>query len=172
MDATQIAQIESEMEAQGVPTHEVVQEDYFGFEESHTTYLPDGVSYVQHRTLNEGARKLYQKSVNRDVRIQKTTQDAILSVNPADERHALIRAALTGWNLTRGGQPVPFSARTVDDFLEKAAPSIVDLIEKAIRAANPWLTADATLEDLLKEREELDTLIAKKREEAAGKSDS
>jgi hypothetical protein len=38
-----------------------------------------------------------------------------------------------------------------------------------VRAQNPWLMADVTLEDLLKQKDELEEQIEKKRAEEEGK---
>ena len=48
-------QMEERMQADGLSTLEHRQQSYFGFAESHKCFLPDGVSYIEHETLNEGA---------------------------------------------------------------------------------------------------------------------
>lgn len=171
-EATRAAQVEAAMKADGVPTHIVVQQDYFGFEELHTTPLPDGVSWVQHQSLNEGARKKYLNSTNRDVRISKVTQDAHIRMAPGDERHALLTSAIVGWDLIEGDAKVPFSDRNLARFLDKAPPKVIDVIEKAVRLANPWLLAEVTGDDIRKEIEDLTDLLAKKEAEEAGNASS
>ena len=66
-------------------------------------------------------------------------------------------------------EPVPFKDGPLSDFLEKANPIVIDVIDKAVRKQNSWLMADVTLEDLEKQREELDEQIEKKRREEEGK---
>lgn len=151
--------IEQEMEAQGVSTTTPVQADYFGFEETHQVMLPDGVSWIQHKTMTEGDRRQYLDKVNREVRLLKTSGDAVMKMQAGQERHVLLTAAIVGWNLTRGGQPVPFSkgspGANLEQFLDKADPKLIDLIEKDIRKHNPWLMADLSVEDIDKQIEEL-----------------
>lgn len=167
-------QVEAAMEAAGVSSTISAQQDYFGFEEIHTVYLPDGVSYVQHQTLNEGARRKYLNAVNRDVRVSKATGDAILSMKSGEENHALLDAAIIGWNLTRGGQPVPFSkgspGSTLAQFLNTTNPRIVDIILKDVRKKNPWLMAELSVEEIDKEIEALQEMREERIKEEEGKS--
>jgi hypothetical protein len=146
---------------------EAVQEDYFGFEIVHTVPLPDGKSWVQHKEFTEGQRRKYLNEVNRDVVIQRGTGDARMRMAPGDERYSLLSTAIIGWNLIRGGQPVPFTDRNLKEFLEKANPRIIDLIEKEVRKVNPWLMQEMTSEDIRKEIANLEEMLeAKEKEEA------
>lgn len=171
-DDDRVVAMEANMAAQGVATTEKVQADYFGFGEFHSVTLPDGISYIQHKTLNEGDRRKYLNSVNRDVKFQKATGDAIMRIASGDEKQALLRSAIVGWNLSRGGQPVPFNDRTLAEFLEKASPKIIDIIHKDVQRANDWLAADVTVDDIDKEIAELQELRAKKLDEEQGKAAS
>lgn len=149
-----------------------VQEDYFAFDKIGRTMLPDGVSYVEHQVMNEGARRKYLNAVNREVRLQKSTQDTFLKMSPGEERTELLKAAIVGWNLVRGGKPIPFNQQNLNEFLMLTNPSIISLIEKDVRLANPWLLAEMTVEDIDRELEDLQALRAKKLEEEAGKESS
>ena len=137
---------------------EVGQQDYFGFVKEYEHTLPDGISIINYRAMNEGAKKKYQSEVQKPLRINTRTNEAQASVDPAADRHALIRHSLTGWNLKRGNQPVPFTERNLKDFLDLADPSIIDGIEKSIRKANKWLLADLTVEQIDEQIEELQEL--------------
>lgn len=162
--------VEDEEVVEAPEPSQPVQADYFGFEETHTVMLPDGVSWVQHQTLNEGARRKYLNSVNREVRLAKATGDAILNMQTGEERHALLKSAITGWNLTRDGQPVPFNGGQLDQFLTKANPKIIDKIEKDIRKHNPWLAQDISIEDIDEQIKELQEMREKKVAEEEGKA--
>jgi len=59
--------------------------------------------------------------------------------------------------------------KALPDFLENVNPIVLDKIDKAVRKQNPWLMQDVTLDDLLKQREELDEAIEKKRADDEGK---
>lgn len=163
------AAIEANMIAEGLPTREPIAVDYFGFDETHRVMLPDGVSWIDHKVLTEGARRKYLNKVNRDVRIQKASGDAIMRIATGDEKAALLSSAICGWNLSRGGQPVPFNDRNLSEFLDKASPKIIDLIHKDIAVHNNWLNADVTIEDIDKEIAELQELRQRKLDEEQGK---
>lgn len=150
---------------------ESVQEDYFGFEIRHRVKLPDGRSWIEHKEFNEGERRKYLNAVNRDVVIQRKTGDARMRMAPGDERYELLVTAIVGWNLVRAGQPIPFSRKALQEFLEKTNPKIVDLVEKEVRKANPWLMAEMSADDIRKEIANLEEMLeAKVKEEAAEES--
>jgi hypothetical protein len=149
-----------------------VQHDYFAFDIIGRTMLPDGISFIEHQVMNEGARRKYLNAVNREVRVQKSTQDAILKMAPGEERTELLKACIVGWNLSRAGQPIPFTPQNLNEFLMRADPSVINLIDKDVRLANPWLLAEMTVEDIDKEISDLQELRAKKIEEEAGKATS
>jgi hypothetical protein len=174
-EAERVARTEQAMRDAGIATEESLQVDYFGFEDTENVFLPDGKSYVTIQALNEGGRRRYLNKVNREVKIAKQTGDAIMQLANGDERRILLLEAIVGWNLIRvpknGGvaQPLQFDQAKLNDFLTTVNPKVIDVIDKAVRAQNPWLMADVTLEDLLKQREELDEQIEKKRAEEEGK---
>lgn len=164
------------MQEAGVAIFEPSQEDYFGFEEQHSVTLPDGRSYILHQTLNEGSRRKYMNQQNREVKLQKVTGDAILKMATGEERLALLTSAIVGWNLVRKNlktgdiEPVPFNNRNLTEFLEKANPRVVDLIDADVRKHNPWLTADVTIEDIDKQIAELEEMKENKIKEQEGKA--
>lgn len=168
-------QVEASMREAGVQVDVPQQVDYFATDERYEVPLPDGVSIVICQTLNEGARKKYQNTITKDVTVKKGTGDASMRLASGDDRHALIASAVVDWNLVRDGKPVPFSkgspGSTLSQFLEKAPPAVVDVIERAIRAKETWLIGEASLEDLLQQRDDLDELIEQKRRYEAGNSD-
>lgn len=161
-------QVEQAMRDAGQADSTPVQDDYFAFEETDRVILPDGVSYVDVRVLNEGARRRYMNNVNRDVRLQKATGDAILSLASGEERRAILEASIIGWNLMRAGQPLPFTDNNLKQFLDRPSPAILDLVEKKVRALNPWLTQEITVEEIDKQIEELNELREQKVKEAEG----
>lgn len=151
----------------GIAT-ERVQADYFAFSETHKVQLPDGVTYVEIKSLNEGERRKYLNGMNRDVEIDRASGNAKMQMRPGDERFALLREAIVGWNLIMGGTPVTFNSAMKEQFLNQANPKIIDLIDKETRKLNAWLLEDMSLEDLLKERDNLDEMIETKRRESEG----
>jgi hypothetical protein len=164
------------LRADGQATDFPVQSDYFGFSQVHRVMLPDNVSWIEHTALNEGSRRDYLNKANREVRLQRVTGDAILKMASGDERFSLLKSAITNWNLMRFNpkltvmEPVGFSPRNLEEFLNSADPKLIDKIEKDIREKNPWLTADATIEDIDQQIEELQKLREAKVKEQEGKA--
>lgn len=145
--------------------------DYFGFQSSEKFYLPDGKQYIEFQIMNEGAKARFQKLTSRDLVINRN-QDARVKVDPASERHALIRESVTGWNMYRAGSPVRFGDRELKDFLELANPKIIEDLEKAIRKANPWLLQDMEPEDIKREIENLEEMLKVAEERKRGEASS
>jgi hypothetical protein len=102
------------------------------------------------------------------VRVSKATGDAILSMKSGEENLALLQAAMVGWNLTRGGEPVPFSPGSRDMFLDNTNPRVIDLILKDIRKHNPWLMAELSVEEIDKEIASLQEMREAKVKEEEG----
>lgn len=163
------------MKAAGVATESHVFVDYFDFSDTRKVELPQGGYWVEIQVLNEGARRKYLNSTNRDVTIQRATGDAKMSIASGDDRHALLKAAIVDWNLKTKNQKtgeiddVRFNERTLDDFLAKAPPTIIDVIEKEVRKDNPWLVADITIEQIDEQIEQLEEMREQKIKENEGK---
>lgn len=147
------------------------QADYFGVDERHRLMLPDEVSWVEHKTMTEGDRRQYLKKTNKNVKLDKKG-DATIQVAPGEERHALLEAALVGWNLQREGMDVPFNGSTLRQFMDKADPKIVDMIEKDIRKNNSWLMNEVTVESIDEEIASLEETREELLKEEAGKATS
>lgn len=145
------------------------QEDYFAFDETFTVELPDGKSFVECKALNEGGRRKYLAAVNRDVRLQRATQDVIMKMSPGEERQALLMESIVGWNLVSKGRPISCTDANKRSFLDKANPKLLDTIEMEVRKHNSWLQADMTVEDLQKEIDRLTELRDQKIADEEGK---
>lgn len=169
------------MQAAGVPTEEQVFVDYFGFYAEDLHYLPgsNGKVWVKLAKLNAGKKKAFQKETSKDLRVQRTTGDAIMKMDPGAEQAALLTAAIVGWNLQRRNpknpdqiEPAPFDASNLKRFLDGADPEVLNDIEKKVRKMNPWLMDEMSVEDIDKEIANLQELreVAVRREE--GNADS
>lgn len=159
------------MEAAGVSSTEPKQQWYFGFDETHRVMLDDGVSWVEHKVLNEGARRKYLNKVNRDIMLQRSTGNAIMRMQQGDEKHELLEQAIVNWNLVGAqGEPLVFNPNRLQEFLSKANPVVIDAIEKDVRLKNPWLLTEISVEDIDKQIAELQEMRAKKVEEDEGNS--
>lgn len=151
--------------SQSVP----VQVDYFSYSENANVLLPDGVSFVTIKKLNEGDRKKYQNATNREIALASRGGDAKVRLAPGDDRHALLKASIIGWNLSQGGNIVPFTNQALEMFLQRTDPVIVDLLEKEIRKFNPWLLGELTVEQIQTEIDALEEMKHAKLREDEGK---
>jgi hypothetical protein len=157
------------------PVVVTVQDDYFGFGAQEVFVFPDGATKIWFTVMNEGQRKKFQKMTNRDIKINRATNDASIKADPAEERWQLITTSVCNWNLKRRNPnteelgEVHFDQRTLEQWLQVANPRIVDDLEVAIRKANPWMQADMTVEDIDKEMERLTDLRKEAAEREQGK---
>jgi len=144
--------------------------DYFAFDEDLLFRFPDGKQWISFKPLTEGGRARYEAKTSRDIKFNRRTDDAAISMDAASDRHALLIASVTGWNLVRktpkGFQPVPFSkdspGANFEQWLDKANPKIVNDLVDAIRLANPWMRDEMTVAMI----DEEITRLQKMREEA------
>lgn len=156
------------------PAVVAVQADYFGFGAEDRFVFPDGVTYISFSIMNEGQRRDFQKSTNRDIKFNRATNDATIKADPAEERWKLITTSCTGWNLIRAGrdgqmEPVLFNRVLLEQWLSVANPKLVDDLEFTIRQANPWMQADMTVEEIDKEIDRLNGLREQVQEREKGK---
>jgi hypothetical protein len=155
-------------------------EDYFGFDTTEVYTLPDGKQQIFFKVMNEGQKVKFQQKTNRDIHVNRASNDMRIKADPAGERQALIESSVTGWTLKKkvGGQWVdaPFSNNgspgdELHKWLAVANPRIVEELEDAIRKANPWLQADMTVEQIDEEIQRLHDLraevVAKNEKDAA-----
>ena len=151
-------------------------ENYWGTDETHRHFLPDGKQFFEFKIMNEGARAKFQRMTNQDLTI-KQGGEAKVRMDPANERHVLIKESVVGWKLympTKDGkmEEATFSSAMLDNWLNMAPPKIVDDLELAIRKANPWIQADMTSEQIREEIKRLEDLLRDKLAEEAGESAS
>lgn len=154
-----------------------VQADYFDFGEVFRCFFAekygDSSSYVEHKSLNEGSRRKYLNQVNREVTLMRGSGDAKMKLASGDEKHLLLEEAIVGWNLMRKDrqgelQPVAFNRNSLQDFLAKADPKIIDVIEKDVRKHNKWLLAEVTEEGILDQIKDLEETLEEIRERDRG----
>lgn len=153
------------------PVTEKVYADYWGTEEKHKHYLPDGVQYFEFKIMNEGDKTQFQKLTNQDLTIGRDNT-AKVRMDPAAERHTLIKTSVTDWHMFKGGEPVAFSKQLLEKWLTVADPKVVEDLEFAIRKANPWLQADMSVEEIDKEIDRLVELRKQVVDREAGEADS
>jgi hypothetical protein len=141
-------------------------EDYFGFSEVREFVLPDGKQKIFFKVMNEGDKAKFQKETNRDIHLNRTTNDARIKTDPAGERHALIHTCVTGWTLKKknptSGQweDAPYGNNgtpgdLLGQWMSNANPRLVEALEDAIRKANPWLLGEMTVEQIDEEMQRL-----------------
>lgn len=145
------------------------QVDYFGTDERFRFIFPDGVTYVEHKTLNEGDRRKYLRATSKGVKVEKNTGDTFIPLDPGGQRIELLKIAITDWNLVSGGQSVKFNSVTLDKFINAASPDLIGDIEEAIRDNNRWLNDALTSEDIREEIERLQELLEETEAREEGK---
>lgn len=163
----------------GYESFEQPQADYFGFASTERFLLPDRVSFIEFRIMNEGKKAQFQKMTSRDLVLERSG-NARTKMDPAQERHELIRQSVIGWNLKRKRsadgplEDVPFNNAQLGVFLQDANPKIIEDLEAAIRKANPWLMSELTVEQIDEQMNELRDLReqAVERERGEGSSAS
>lgn len=158
-------------------------ENYFAFDEKTKWYFPDGKQWIEFKKLTEGDRAKYLKATRSDVRVNQRSGDAFLPFDQSAERKELLLASITDWLLVSfvGGRPqmVPFQpggakGGAVAQWIDRADPSVLGQLEKAMRKVNPWLLAEMSVEQIDKEIVDLQELRveAEKREAEEGNSAS
>lgn len=157
-------------EAMGQQNTEGQQQDYFGFSATEKFFFPDKVTYIEFTKMNEGKKKEFQDKTSKDLVLERTSGNARMSVLQGTERHELIKACVVGWNLVRGGEPVPFNRVNLDDFLTLANPVLVEDLEKEIRKANPWLLGEMKSADIKKQITDLEEMLEVQLKREAGEA--
>lgn len=163
----------------------LIYEDYWGTNEEFNYLLPDGKQFFTIKPMNEGAKAKFQKKTNKGIRVNQRTQDALLDVDPADERWTLIKESVVGWHIMQRdpqtGQfteyPSPQAGtsqltRALEQLLDKFDPKIIQDLEFFIRTKNPWMQADMDVEEIDKEIDRLNVLRKQKMEQDAGEGSS
>jgi hypothetical protein len=124
-------------------------DDYWGVDEKHKFTLPDGKQWIEFQIMDEGAKTRFQKLTNQDLTIDRNNQ-AKVRMDPANERHTLIKESVTDWLMYKkvDGRPEPvgFSKQLLQKWLEVGPPKVIEDLEHAIRMANPWMQAEMTVE--------------------------
>ncbi len=153
-------------------------QDYWGVDRTEKWFLPDGKQFFEFTIMTEGQRADFQRKSSRDLVVQARTGDARVSTDPAGDRQQLIKTSVTGWYLmqkdVKDGKfyPAPFSQRSLESWLEKADPKLVDKLEFEIRLANPWLQNDMTVEQMEEQISDLKRMIDEKQKNDLGEGRS
>ena len=148
---------------------------YWGTDEKHKHFLPDGVQYFEFKIMNEGDKSKFQKLTNTDLVVDRNNT-ARVKMDPVVERHTLIETSVCGWLLyiEDKGQMVPanFTSAMLKSWLQVAPPKVVEDLEHAIRMANPWMQAEQTVEMIDEQIERLYDLRKAAVEREAGEGSS
>jgi hypothetical protein len=147
-------------EGQGPVTEAPVQQEYYMTEVRERWYFPDKITYIEFKKLLEGGKAEFERRTQKDAILERRTQNVRIGMDPAAERHELIRTCVTDWNLIRGGQLVPFNVKNLNDWLRVADPGMVEELAKAIRKLNPWLGGEPTIQEIDDQIAELHELRA------------
>ena len=149
------------MVAAGERIEDTVYVDTFSFDYTEEYELPGtGGQVIYFKRLTEGKKADFQKLTNGDVRIQRNTGDAKMKMDPAAERHELIRQSVCDWTLVQRNHKgeiarVKFDSSALKTWMEKTDPKFVQGLEKAIREKNEWMRSEITVEGIDEQMEEL-----------------
>lgn len=158
----------------GPPVNEQPQrKSYWGFSDITRHFLPDNEQYFEIKKMSEGDKAKYQRKTSRDFRVDRDGSGS-MKVDPAGDRHELIKAGVAGWYLY-GENPAhlePFSPQSLERFLSVADPELISDIEMAVRKKNPWLLSEMTVAEIDKEILSLQQMreVAVEREKGEGYS--
>jgi len=160
-------------------------ENYWGVKEAQRFYLPDGKQYFDILPLNEGMKTRFQKLTNKGIRMNQRSQEAILDVDAANERHTLILESVVSWFIMHRDpkDPSGFSEyicpsrendrkKKLEELLMRFNPKVVQDLEFFIRTKNPWMQDDMNIDEIDKEIERLQELRQQVKERQQGESDS
>jgi hypothetical protein len=171
-------------QAPGTPNADVEYENYWGVDETFKFWLPDNKQYFEIRPMDEGRKVKFQKMTNKAVRMNQRTEEASFDIDPAEERHTLIKESTVSWLIMQrdetGGwseYPCPPSTdtrfkRSLEQLLDKFNPKVVQDLEFFIRQKNPWMQSDMTVEDIDKELDRLQQMRRDKVRQEAGEESS
>lgn len=173
-----VEQTHANMLANGEPIEDRKIIDTWSYNIEEEWVFPDGIQKIFFQRMTEGKKAEFQKRTNRDIRVQRSTGDAKLSVDPAAERWILIELSVTGWKLykrmVRGGREelaeINFDKKLLKEWMENTNPKYVQELEKAIRDSNEWMANEASVEALEKEKEALEQRIEAAKEAERQKS--
>ena len=125
--------------------------DFFDVLEEYLCEFPDGIQYVSIKVMNEGDRRRYLNKTNREVRMNAQTREMKMRSAAGDDKHELLKIVINGWNVFRGGKPLPFTQSNVQAALDAWPPTLIDLIEKKVTEVNPWLKGTEDNLDVMKD---------------------
>jgi hypothetical protein len=168
-EEARIATIEANYAEAGISPTKKVQANYWGGgDDRFTHYLPDGVTFIVFRSMNDGLRAQYQRQTVSNMEYVRASGNTKMQADPGKERHILLTLSVVDWNfLGPDDRPVPFSVPLFERWLKQAKVEIVDELDKAIREQNTWMRSDLSSEEIEREIESLQVKLeeAKRREE-------
>lgn len=158
-------------------------EDFWGVQTTEKFFFDNGRQFFEVRPMDEGGKALFQRMTSRGVRMNQRTQDAHLDMDPASDRHTLIKQSVVGWRIMQRSADGSFSEfpcpdredqrkRSLDVILEKFNPKVIQDLEHFIRLQNPWMQDDMNLEQVDEEIERLTQLRRQIVERQAGEGGS
>lgn len=159
------------------PSEQKVFANYWGTDERYKWYFPDGEQYIEFKVMDEGDRTNFQKLTNQDLTIRQGNE-AKMKMDPAGERHTLIKTSVIGWHLYAPDQKTgemgeaSYAKPLLEKWLAHADPKLVDALELEIRRKNPWMQTDMTVEQVDEELDRLQDLRREIVEREAGEASS
>lgn len=114
------------------------QVDYFADAETpNRFYLPDGVSFIEHKKLDEGTFQRYQ-DLTSAVKIGRDGETTEIDMKLGAQREFLFNNLVTGWNLVKESKPFTFT----HSALRNLPPHLLGGLVEDIYKNNPILSGE------------------------------
>ena len=115
------------------------QRSYFNSNKLNRCTLDDGLSYVEHRLIDEGTFEKFQ-DLTSTVKLDKNSASTEVDLALGRTRKFLLENLTTGWNLVdEGNNPIPFSYKKLMDL----PPAVIHNVIEDIYAKNDILRSDS-----------------------------
>lgn len=115
------------------------QRSYFSTKTVNRYTLDDGVSFIEHKKLDEGRFQAYQ-DITSKIKLDRTGEHTEVDMKIGEQRRFLLETLVTGWNLVdEDEKPLQFTTSRLFEL----PPHIITGLVNDIYEKNEILAADA-----------------------------
>lgn len=115
------------------------QRSYFQTNKLNRVVLDDGLSYIEHKLIDEGTFEAFQ-DLTSTVKVDQGSSSTEVDLGLGRTRKFLLEMLVIGWNLVdEGGNSIPF---TYNKLME-LPPNVIAKVVDDIYAKNPILSGDS-----------------------------
>lgn len=113
------------------------QRSYFFGPKLNRYELDDGMSYIEHKPMDEGTFEAFQ-DLTSTIKLDREGETTEVDMALGRTRKFLLENLVTSWNLIEGVDPIPFSHKKLKDL----PPHIIGALVAHIYKNNPILSGD------------------------------